>query len=72
MEGTSCPTLRLPLGFLLVIAHQRHEKHRGHEAALVWEFSAAFVPPHWFFSAWSFQKFPWMSAPIQVGLVGFW
>uniref|UniRef100_A0A8C5CPA9 Sidoreflexin n=1 Tax=Gadus morhua TaxID=8049 RepID=A0A8C5CPA9_GADMO len=22
-------------------------------------------------SAWSFQKFPWMSAPIQVGLVGF-
>lgn len=30
--------------------------------------------PCWFspFSFWSFQRFPWMSAPIQVGLVGFW
>lgn len=71
MVGTSCPTLRLPLGFLLVITHQRHEKRRGHEATLVWEFTTAFVPLIRF-SAWSFQKFPWMSAPIQVSLVGFW
>lgn len=57
--------------FLLVIAHQSSEKYGGHEATLVWEFTTAFVLLICF-SAWSFQKFPWMSAPIQVSLVGFW
>lgn len=59
---------------LLAITHQRDEKHwTGHEATLVWEFTTAFVPlTRFFLSAWSFQKFPWMSAPIQVSLVGFW
>lgn len=31
-----------------------------------------FPPPSLSLPAWSFQRFPWMSAPIQVSLVGFW